>query len=160
MLVRRDGAQDQFAGICPNHGDCLEGLICGPSVERRLGIKGEAVADDHAVWEQIGRYLAQLFHNLTVIAAPQRIIVGGGVGLKSSVLDSAHRAYVDLLGGYYRDIPDLAAAQELIVPAALSDRAGVLGAIALAETASVQAPQSPPWPQWRDAQDVLERQDG
>lgn len=160
MLVRRDDEQDPFAGICPNHGDCLEGLICGPSVQRRLGVKGETVSDHHPVWPQIGSYLAQLFHNLTVIAAPQRIIVGGGVGLKSSVLDSARNAYVNLLGGYYRNIPDLAAAQELIVPAGLSDRAGVLGAIALAAEAYGRVPQGRSLPEGRETQAVLERQDG
>jgi len=142
MLVRRDRQDDPFAGTCPWHGDCLEGLICGPSVESRLGVKGETVAEDHPVWAQIGGYLGQLFHNLTVIAAPRAIIVGGGVGLKPEVLDGARRAFADLLGGYFRDIPDLAAVQRRIVPAALSDKAGVLGAIALAE--ALASPQSSP----------------
>lgn len=133
MLVRRDPS-DSFAGTCPWHRNCLEGVTCGPSVEQRLGVRGETVADDHPVWEQVGGYLGQLFHNLTVIAAPRIIIVGGGVGLKEAVLTKARQAYIDLLGGYYRDMRDLPAAQRIIVPAALSDRAGVLGAIALAST--------------------------
>lgn len=160
MLVRRDPGQDPFSGLCPYHGDCLEGLTCGPSVERRLGIKGEMVADDHPVWRQIGGYLAQLFHNLTVITATQRIVVGGGVGLKASVLESARQAYVDLLGGYYRDLPDLAAAQRLIVPAALSDRAGVLGAIALAAAADPHPLMAAASLQAVGAHGVLERYDG
>lgn len=135
MLVRRDPGTDPFTGSCPWHRDCLEGLACGPSVEQRLGTKGEFVADDHPVWAQVGGYLGQLFHNLTVIAAPQKIIVGGGVGLKLAVLESSRRAFLDHLGGYYRDIPDLVAARGMIVPAALADRAGVLGAIALADAA-------------------------
>ena len=141
MLVRRDPLRDPFAGMCPWHGDCLEGVTCGPSVERRLGVKGEAVAEDHPVWDQIGAYLGQLFHNLTMLAAPQRIIVGGGVGLKRAVLDSARRNYIDLLAGYYRDLRDPLAVEALIVPATLSDRAGVLGAIVLA--AAAQAGESP-----------------
>lgn len=141
MLVQRDSLRDPFGGTCPWHRDCLEGLTCGPSVEQRLGVRGETVADEHPVWAQLGFYLGQLFHNLTVIAAPQAIIVGGGVGLKPAVLASARQAYVDLLGGYFRDIPDLDAARRMIVPAALSDRAGVLGAIALAGASRHQGGQ-------------------
>ncbi|NOW48647.1 fructokinase [Novosphingobium sp. SG751A] len=160
MLIRRTASEDIFAGICPFHRDCLEGMICGPSVEQRLGVKGEAVPDDHSVWGQIGGYLAQLFHNLTVLTAPQKIIVGGGVGLKHSVLDSAREAYIDLLGGYYRDIPDRAAAQRLIVPAALSDRAGVLGAIALAVSSDSKDIEADATQKETGTQAVFERQDG
>lgn len=132
MLVRRDLVDDPFAGACPFHGDCLEGLASGPTIQQRTGVRGEELADDHPVWPTVGRYLAQLYFNMTMIAAPQRILVGGGVGLKTEVIESSRREFLRLMGGYFRDLRRLEDVQSFICPAELSDRAGVLGAIALA----------------------------
>ena len=37
-LVRRH-PEDTYAGNCPYHGDCLEGIAAGPAVEGRSGKK-------------------------------------------------------------------------------------------------------------------------
>lgn len=132
MLVRRDLVDDPFGGACPFHNDCLEGLASGPTIQQRTGVRGEDLADDHPVWPMVGRYLAQLYFNMTMITSPQRILVGGGVGLKTEVLESSHREFLRLVGGYFRDFRRLEDVQSFIRPAELLDRAGVLGAIALA----------------------------
>ena len=132
VLVRRDPVRDPFPGACPFHGDCLEGVASGPSIEQRTGIRGENLPDDHYVWPLIGGYLAQLYYNMTVIAAPQRILVGGGVGLKREVLESSRIEFSKLLGGYFRELRQPQDIDAFIRAAELQDRAGVLGAIALA----------------------------
>lgn len=132
MLVRREPGRDPFPGSCPFHNDCLEGLASGPTIERRLGIRGEDLPDDHEVWLLIGDYLAQLYYNMALIAAPQRILIGGGVGLKSEVIARSRSEFSRLLGGYVRDLRRPQDVQDYIQAAALKDRAGVLGAIALA----------------------------
>ena len=133
MLMRREPGRDNFPGCCPFHGDCLEGLASGPTIERRTGIRGEDLPDDHDVWLLIGDYLAQLYCNMAMIAAPQRILIGGGVGLKREVIERSRLEVARLLGGYLRELRRPQDIEDYIQAAALKDRAGVLGAIALAE---------------------------
>ena len=73
-------------------------------------------------------YLALGVNNLICALSPQRIILGGGV-LRRETLYSLIRAKVaELLAGYV--------APPEIVPPMLGARAGVLGAIALADSAA------------------------
>ena len=141
MLVCRSADKDPFPGCCPFHTDCLEGLASGPSVEKRTGIRGEDLPDSHPVWPMLGRYLAQLYYNMTLIAAPQRILVGGGVGLKKEVLAESRLELSRLLGGYLRDLRSPESIEHFVQAAHLHDRAGVLGAIGLA--ARMQNSRSP-----------------
>ena len=46
-------------GICPYHGNCLEGLASGPAIERRWGRKGAELSDCLAVWELEAFYIGQ-----------------------------------------------------------------------------------------------------
>jgi fructokinase len=139
ILVRRDPGLDPFLGVCPFHGDCLEGLASGPAVAARVGRKGEEIADDDPVWALLGDYLAQLLYNLILSLSPLRIIVGGGVGLKPAVLDAAKKRLPHYLGGYIGALATQDAIGAFVVPASLDDRAGVLGAIALASRAAHKA---------------------
>jgi len=116
---------DGFAGVCPFHGDCLEGLASGPAVQARLGVS-LSDADDAAgapVYDAIGQALAGFVMTLS----PQRIVIGGGVSKAPYFHARADAAMRDWIGGYC-DVP-----QDYIVPPALGDEAGILGAIALAE---------------------------
>lgn len=132
MLVRRELGRDPFPGSCPFHGDCLEGLASGPAIAQRTGIRGEDLPDAHDVWLLIGDYLAQLYFNMAMIAAPQRILIGGGVGLKREVIERSRVEFERLLGGYLHELRRPEDVQNFIQAAELNDRAGVLGAIGLA----------------------------
>ena len=138
ILICRDTARDPFQGSCPFHRDCLEGLASGPTVLARTGIKGEDLPDSHPIWAIIGEYLAQLYYNMTLIAAPQRILIGGGVGLKSEVLASSRIEFERLLAGYLKDLRQPEDVHDFIQAAALKDRAGVLGAIGLIARENVE----------------------
>ena len=72
-------AGDTFAGVCPWHGDCLEGLFGGAALAARWGAPAETFGEDHPAWAMAGDGLAQLMLALALTTAPQRIVLGGGV---------------------------------------------------------------------------------
>ncbi|MDN5652444.1 MAG: ROK family protein, partial [Lactococcus lactis] len=75
-----------FEGSCPFHGDCLEGVAAGPSLEARTGILGEKIPSDDPIWDILSYYIAQAAINATLTLAPECIILGGGVMEKSNMI--------------------------------------------------------------------------
>jgi fructokinase len=131
MRVPRDPA-DTFAGACPFHGDCLEGLASGHAIRARRGLPGEAVAVDDPVWALEARYLAFGLVNIITVLSPRRIVVGGGVMRQPRLLARVRAEVRTILAGYVRSPAVTDAIEQYIVPPALGERAGVLGALALA----------------------------
>ena len=135
VRIPHDMATDPFPGSCPYHGDCLEGLAAGQALEKRWGQPAETLPADHPAWPLEARYLALGIANFIFTLSPQRIIVGGGVMVQHGLLATVRREVTELLAGYV-DAPEVTRdIDDYIVPPALVDRAGVLGAIALAEQA-------------------------
>jgi fructokinase len=135
-LLPHDRATDPFAGACPFHGDCLEGLASGPAIAARWNVPAHDLPDDHAAWAIEARYLAAALLNLLYTSAPQRIVIGGGVLHRASLLRLIRRFFRELDSGYSSGLDETGMLDAFIVPPALGDRAGVLGAIALAQGAS------------------------
>jgi fructokinase len=126
IFVPHDLSADPFPGVCPFHGDCLEGLASGVAIEKRWGTPAQLLADDHPAWELEAGYLAMGCANWIATLSPQRIILGGGV-MRPHLFPLLRDRVRRLLGDYIKP-PDL-------VPSPLNDRAGVLGALALAQAA-------------------------
>lgn len=117
-----------FAGICPFHGDCLEGLASGPAIQARWGVSLSDLPDDHEGHAIIAWYLAQLAMTLQSIMEPGRIILGGGVMATPGLIERIRQTAGQLGKGYFKgNVADV------IVPPALGDRAGLLGGLALAQ---------------------------
>nr|WP_047169288.1 ROK family protein [Sphingomonas sp. Y57] len=134
LRVRR-ATGDGFAGVCPFHGDCLEGLVSGPAIAARTGLDGASVGNDHAVWNDVMAELAEAMAMLLLTLSPRRIVIGGGVlQQRSSLFERLRQRTAGLLGGYVAGIDEDSLAA-LIVPPGLGAMAGPLGAIALAEDA-------------------------
>ena len=72
-------AGDEWPGVCPYHGDCVEGLASGPAVKARAGRSGDQVGPDDPVWDMVVHALGGMLHNLVLTTAPERILIGGGV---------------------------------------------------------------------------------
>ncbi len=131
VRVRRR-TSDHFAGACVFHGDCLEGLASGPAIAARTGQDGTTLPADHPVWRDVADEIAELATMLILTLGPQRIAIGGGVGQgQPQLLPMIRSAVAARLGGYVPLI-DAAALDTLIGHPGLGDRAGPLGAIAVA----------------------------
>jgi fructokinase len=133
IRVPHDRERDPFAGSCPMHGDCWEGLAAGSALAVRWGADPHRLAEDHPAWELEADYLALGILTIVLVASPERIVVGGGVMERRFLLEMIRRRIPRLLGGYL-ETPRLGEKiEEYLVPPELGDRAGVLGAIALAQ---------------------------
>ncbi|MEZ0495452.1 ROK family protein [Sphingomonas sp. IW22] len=131
--VRR-AAGDGFAGACPFHGDCLEGLIAGPSLAKRFDMPGDRVGDDHPDWRFVADALAEAMATLFLGLATQRVVIGGGVvAHRPSLLAMVRAMTVEKIGGYLPFI-DAETIGERVVAAKLPD-AGAVGALVLAARA-------------------------
>jgi fructokinase len=133
IRIPHDRGRDPFGGSCPFHGDCWEGLASGPAVAERWQLPPDRLPDDHRAWTLEAEYLALGILSIVLVASPQRVIVGGGVVEARPLLDLVRPRLGRLVAGYL-DTPLLAErVDSYLVSPELGDRAGVLGAIALAE---------------------------
>lgn len=132
LIVRRH-PDDRFAGLCPFHGDCLEGLASGPAVGARWGRAGEDLGADLAAARTVEAwYLAQLVAAVTYTLSPGCVVLGGGVsrmpGLLAAVRHATAALVGDALAGHDVTDPD----GEYVRAPGLGDRAGLVGALTLA----------------------------
>ena len=123
---------DTFAGNCSFHLDCLEGLAAGPAIEKRWGTKAHLLPPDHVAWEYEADYIAQALMNTILLVSPQRIILGGGVMEQLHLFPMIRRNVLSRLNGYINTPAILDHIDDYIVPPALGNQAGMLGALVLA----------------------------
>ena len=135
IAIPHDWDRDPFAGTCPFHGDCWEGLANGPALEARWGQPGELLPPAHEAWALEAHYLALGVTSIMMILSPQLVVMGGGVMEQEHIFPLIHREVKSLLNGYIQSPTVLEGMDSYIVPPALGGRSGALGAIALAERA-------------------------
>lgn len=133
VRVPHDWQTDPFPGVCPFHGDCIEGLASGPALQARWGEDPATLPPDHPAWDLEARYLALALVNYLCVLSPQRIILGGGVMSNDFLFPRIRREVQRLLNGYIAHPTILEDIEHYIVPPGLGARAGVLGAVALAQ---------------------------
>ena len=128
-VSRVDG--DGYPGRCPFHGDCLEGMACGPAIAERWGVDPSEAGDRDDVWQLEAAYLAQLVRVLAYSFAPDRVVFGGGVGARPGLAEMIRAASRTVLGNYadYGSGDD-----EFVTAPALGEDSGLLGAALLARS--------------------------
>lgn len=139
LLPRLPG--DAFEGSCPFHGRCWEGLCSGPALLKRTGSPAESLPPDHPAWALEARYIALALSTIVYVLSPRRIILGGSVRRagqlgEAQFFEQIRADLLETLNGYITS-PSLTPERisAYIVPPALGDDAGVIGAIALAQRA-------------------------
>jgi fructokinase len=131
MRIPHDRDADPFAGVCPYHGDCWEGLASGRAIEARWG-KPAAELDGEEAWNLEARYLALGIVSVICVLSPERVAIGGGVMNRPGLLELVQREIVGLMNGYLAAPVFGDGISGFVTAPALGRRAGVLGALALA----------------------------
>jgi fructokinase len=142
IFPRRHPADRDFKGVCPFHGDCLEGLASGPAIIARSGASLDRLKERDPQWDILADYLGQLCMTLVLTTSPRRIVMGGGVMSQLRLLPMIRARLKELLHGYVDRPQVLDRLDEFIVAPALGAQAGVLGALALGLDAANQHVQA------------------
>jgi fructokinase len=133
---RRHALDAAFAGVCPFHGDCLEGVASGPAIVARSGASLEHLDAQHPQWEIEADYLGQLCAQLVLTLSPERIVMGGGVMNQTRLLPMIRQRLNHWLGGYIDRDEIRGGAERYVVSPTLGAQVGVLGALVLAVDAA------------------------
>jgi fructokinase len=139
MRIPHDLNDDPYPGWCTYHGDCWEGLTCGPAIEARWSTSARELPPNHPAWTLEAKYLALGIVNIITVLSPQRVIMGGGVMDQAHLFPQIRSEVVRLLNGYIQRPQIQDGIDEYIVAPGLGNRAGVVGAFALAQDALKEA---------------------
>lgn len=127
VFPRRHPQDRDFVGICPHHGDCLEGLASGPAIEARWGVSLSHLPAHHPAHAIIADYIAQACHMLFAATAVERIVLGGGVTAAPGLVERVAQRAAELGAGY---LPGTA--RHRVLRPRWGEKAGITGALMLA----------------------------
>ena len=127
---------DSWPGICTFHGDCVEGLACGPAIAARAGVAIASIPAGSPVWDLAAHALSQLLHTIVLASAPRRILIGGGViESRPELIIQLRRRLSASLNGYVGVDEVGKDLDRYVIAPGLGALAGPLGALALAAEA-------------------------
>ena len=127
IRMPRHPADTGYAGACPFHGDCLEGLASGPAIQARWGASLTELGADHPGHAIIAWYLGQAVSTFRAVLQPARIVLGGGVMNTPGLLSRVRNQAAAASGSYFAGDP-----AELVVAPGLGANSGLMGALAVA----------------------------
>ena len=131
--------EDTYAGHCPYHESCLDGLAAGPAIEERWGKKAIDLADNAKVWELEAYYLGQALVDYILVLSPKRIILGGGVMHQEQLMPLIRQEVIRQLNGYINTREIAEEIDRYIVLPQLNDNQGIMGCLRLAQMACGRA---------------------
>ncbi|CAF0815722.1 unnamed protein product [Adineta steineri] len=129
-------AGDDYAGDCPYHNSCIEGMSKAKAVADRLKISPNLlskVPDDDPVWNIQAYYIAQLCASVIYLTSVKRIIIGGGLTKRNGLFEHIRKHVLQILNSYL-DIPAITNdIDNYIVPSKLGDLIGIQSAFDIAQ---------------------------
>jgi fructokinase len=132
LPVRRDRRDADFDGVCPFHGDCLEGMASGPAIRARWGVDLATLPAEHPGRSIIAFYLGQLVTSIALLQSVQRIVLGGGVMGDGSLLPLVREATAGFLGGYLQPLREVQQLDAYITGTALGPDSAITGGLLMA----------------------------
>lgn len=130
IRVRRPKHDDSFPGCCPFHGDCLEGLAFASAIRTRWGASLDVLPDTHAAHSLVAHYLGEACATLALTVSTGRIVIGGDISNSRGLHDRVAHQMRQTLGNYLLD--EAVLRPDYVVPPALKEDAGIVGALLLA----------------------------
>lgn len=130
---------DWYEGCCPFHRGCMEGLASGPAIEKRWGKRAEELSGRPKVWELEAFYIAQAVMDYILLYSPEKVILWGGVMHQEALFPLVRAKTKELLGGYVAHPVFETDLSGYLVPPALGENPGILGAICLGVSARERA---------------------
>ncbi|WP_379922334.1 ROK family protein [Erythrobacter sp. R86502] len=130
IFPRRHAEDREFAGTCPRHADCLEGLASGPAILARWGCSLSELPAGHPGTAIIADYIAQTCHTLFACTAVAQIVIGGGVANAPGLVEQVALRAREYDAGYFPG-----GSQHRIIRPRLGNDAGITGALMLAAAA-------------------------
>ena len=127
MLVE---VPDDVKGVCPFHGNCVEGVASGAAMAKIWQQPAETLTRDHRAWQVETDVLAQFCHNLMISFSPNKIIFGGGVMAQQHLLDTLVSKTEQRLADYIA-FPGGISLSDIICHPGLGTHSGLFGALAL-----------------------------
>ena len=131
IRIPRHTEDAAFAGVCPFHSDCLEGLASGPAIFERWQATLSDLDPHHAAHNIEAFYLGQLAANIALHHRPEVIIFGGGVSQTSGLIPRIRKECQSALGSYLPALDSSDAIASLIQPPRLGTDSGIRGAYML-----------------------------
>lgn len=134
VFVPKDERDKDFKGVCPFHGDCVEGLCTNNSIRDRLGLSSvndiPALPDDHEVWDIVGGYLGTMCSNIFLTTSVELIILGGGVFNRQVLLEKTRQIFKQRINKYlvHKKIDTDEALKTFLVRPDHGDDAGLIAA--------------------------------
>lgn len=130
ILINRH-KDDLYKGSCPYHPNCLEGLASGPAIEGRWGKKGNELVEQNYVWEMEAYYIAQAVTDYILTLSPNKVVLWGGVMHQPQLFPLVRKNVLANLNGYLKSDAILKDIDNYIIPPALGDNPGIMGALRL-----------------------------
>jgi fructokinase len=127
---------DDYAGDCPYHGACIEGMSNAKSAADRLGILPSLLStihDDHPVWNTQAYYIAQLCAAVIYLTSVKRIIIGGGLTKRTGLFEHIRKHVQQILNNYLNLSALTENIDDYIVPSKLGDLIGIQSSFDIAQ---------------------------
>ncbi|MEP4077042.1 ROK family protein [Haloferula sp.] len=119
---------DDFEGVCPFHGDCLEGLASGPAMLKRWGREAKDLSEGSQAWDFESHYLAEAAVTLLASVNPVKVVIGGGVSQAPGFHAMVEKKLRERAKGYFVALEENS---PFVVPPKHGQQAGIRGALML-----------------------------